>query len=176
MPVPWTNEEELQLLKEVSEQKTFDNIAIIHNRSESAIELRLKKLIYDNIISGKKKSSMAKLLHVEPDKIKQYYYEYKGFIEKKGLKMDNANLSEIERSMDKTNSTKKHKEKEKNKDKHGGAHNKDNKVKERLLKLEKENKIMKEILDNIGMKKKIDKLIDNGFLNEKIKSVIKRVK
>ena len=174
MPVPWTKDEEIKLLKEIADKKSISELAKIHDRSENAIELRLKKLIYDNIVGGKSKSSLAKLLNIEPDKIKQYYYEYKGFIEKKGMTVDKEKLSDIEHKLDKDISREKSKKSEKS-DKSNKS-KKEEKIKDRLRKLEKENKVMKEILDNIGMKKKIDKLIDHGFLNSKIKSIIKKIK
>src|ERR1700744_2554056 len=80
----WTQEEELKLLKEITNGQTLDNLALVHDRSSSALELRLKKIIYDNVSAGQTERAMAKLLNLPEDKIKQYFYEYKGFIEKKG--------------------------------------------------------------------------------------------
>ena len=73
----WTQEEELQFLKNLSAGKNLEELAIIHNRSVSALELRLKKIVYDNILNGTSQTSLALLLKIPEDKIVQYCYEYK---------------------------------------------------------------------------------------------------
>lgn len=90
-PVVWDKNEELNFLQEIASGKSMDNIAKDHDRSASALDLRLKKIIFDNITAGKKEESMAKLLNMPQDKVKQYFYEYKGFLEKKGKLNDTVN-------------------------------------------------------------------------------------
>ena len=41
----WAKEEELRFIKGVAGGKTFDELAVVHNRTSSALELRLKKII-----------------------------------------------------------------------------------------------------------------------------------
>lgn len=88
-PVVWDKNEELKFLQEIASGKSMEIIAKEHDRSASALDLRLKKIIFDNITAGKKEESMAKLLNMPHDKVKQYFYEYKGFLEKKG-KLDDV--------------------------------------------------------------------------------------
>ncbi len=61
----------------------MDSIATTLGRTSSALDLRLKKIIYDNMTAGKSPESLSALMHIPVDKIQQYYYEYKGFLEKK---------------------------------------------------------------------------------------------
>jgi hypothetical protein len=172
---PWTKDEERKLLNAISQGQTFDNISKIHNRSPNALELRLKKIIYDNIIKSSDASQMiqklASILKLPQDKVNQFYYEYKGFIEKKqpehktiqidqnlsnqsaGAPAPTINLS--------INSVEK-------KNKSIDIDEKNRKIDI----LQKENKLMRDILDNIKMKNKIKKLIKDGKLNKKIKSKI----
>ena len=80
----WTNQEEINFIKDISMGQKISDLANKYNRSTSALELRIKKIIYDNIISGKNEYNLSKILKIPKEKIKQYYYEYHGFLEKKG--------------------------------------------------------------------------------------------
>jgi len=88
----WVKEEELRFIKGVASGKTFDELAITHNRTASALELRLKKIIYDNVSKGNEVSKLAKGLNLDKNKVTQYYYSYAEFREKNGKyvkKIDN---------------------------------------------------------------------------------------
>jgi hypothetical protein len=85
----WNKEEEIKLLNSISSGILIEEIAKNTNRSSSAIDLRLKKIIFDNITAGKTINSLAKMIKLPEDKVQQYYYEYKGFLEKKG-KLNNT--------------------------------------------------------------------------------------
>ena len=66
----WTAEEEIKLVNDISKGKTFSDLKDQYNRTELALELRLKKIIYENINAGKTASSLAKSLKLQEDKIK----------------------------------------------------------------------------------------------------------
>jgi hypothetical protein len=83
MPQVWTKDEEVNFLKDISAGKNINEIALQYNRSPSALNLRLKKIIYENMKGGAKEESLAKLLHMDINKVKQLFYEYQGFIDKK---------------------------------------------------------------------------------------------
>ena len=70
----WTNQEESQLLKLIASGKTYKELSGGFNRSENALELRVKKIVYENISNNKPADKIAKLLNMPEDKIMQYYY------------------------------------------------------------------------------------------------------
>ncbi|ARF08789.1 hypothetical protein Catovirus_1_839 [Catovirus CTV1] len=153
----WTKEEEIEFVKDISNGKELNDLAGKYNRSANALGLRLKKIIYDNIESGRSEKKLANITKISEDKIKQYYYEYKGFIEKKNKTI------------------------EKNKNLEGGGdqsiqNSDNNSYMNKIDKMEKENKIMNTIIQNIHLKKDIHKLIKSGVIDPKIKQFIKKVK
>lgn len=151
----WTREEELKLVKQVAGGKSFSDIGKEHDRSESAIKLKVQKIVFNNIVGGKSASNISNKLNLPLDTIKQYFYSYKDFYEKKkGEVKFNVNLLEDN--------------KEKPKLQEGGS-NLENKIK----KLESQNSIMKTILDNRDMKKQIKKLAKEGKIDSDIINLIK---
>lgn len=187
----WTKEEELDLIKDIANGLQIDHIAIKRNRSNSAIELRLKKIIYENIIAGRSPETMAKKLHMHVDKIKQYFYSYKDFKEKHSGHVDDvtnlkANHSDIfnehKHRSEHTVFSKLHKEieqiKENTDDKHGVLHggakldNLENKIKQ----LELENKLINLIVENKQLNSQLSKLIKEGKVDKNIKVAIKNIR
>jgi len=174
----WTREEELELIKNISNKVSFTDIATKHNRSVSAIELRLKKIIYENVTSGKQFETISKLLNIDIDKIKQYYYSYKEFSEKHDQQLEQPvitnnqqintnNLENINKfNMDNIFSPKYVQS--------GG--NKLNKIERKLKKLELENKILHLIVENKEMTHKLNKLIKDGKVDKSVKKLIKTVR
>ena len=191
----WTREEEINLVKNISGGVTFADLAIKHDRSENAIELRLKQIIYENVLSGKSIDSLSKTLNMNKDRVQQYYYAYKDFIEKKtgGSKINNnvhiptvINIDKpkpiiptrqvvatfeqhkepvIEKHLDITEMT-------------GGNKNKSklDKINNKLKKLELENKIMKLIVENKDLSSKLNNLIKDKKVDANVKNVIKLVR
>ena len=78
----WTIQEESQLLKFIASGKTAKELAGGFNRSENALELRIKKIIYENISNNKSINKIAELLHMQKDIVMQHYYSYKDYVEK----------------------------------------------------------------------------------------------
>lgn len=85
MPVPWTKEEEIKLINEIKDKKSFEEISKIHDRTISALMMRYNKIVYDNIEAGKNKKSLAKLFNKSIESITQSYYEHKAFLDKKEI-------------------------------------------------------------------------------------------
>ena len=92
----WTRDEELILMKEISNGETLEDISTKHHRSIPSVELRLKKIIFENVNGGKKIENVASVLNLPVNKIREYFYSYKEFREKhKSIEeLDNANLEE----------------------------------------------------------------------------------
>ncbi len=166
----WDKEEEKEFIKQIGEGRSMSDIAIKHERTETAMELRLKKIIYDNIEKGYSAEKLSKIIKLPQDKINQYYYEYKGFIEKK---------DKIKNSKEEKLNEKKEETKISTMNIIGGYQSEKKDIsdnnKDKMAILEKENRIMKEILDNIQMKNKINKLIDNGYLDKDIRRKIGKI-
>jgi len=161
MPTPWTKDEEKQMIKQLKENKTFDQIAKIHNRSISAMLMRYNKIIYDNVKAGKSKTSLAKLLNTSTEKITQAYYEHKSFLEKKEItsnkSIEKPTVSSIKDSV---------KENIKGQKKIIES--------DKLKVLERENQILKKLIENIRMKQKLGEAIGKKELMNKVLDLIKK--
>lgn len=186
----WTPEEELKLLTDISAGKKFSDLAPIYNRSDSALELRLKKIIYENIQFGKKSiNSLHKSTNIPESTINQYFYSYKDYLEKqqkikekKGedVKTVVDNVVNIINSAnyptDQTAQNNIHK---------GGSSNKldsllhisklDKKIDKLATKLEKENKLLGAIVENKMLKNQINKLNKKNELDDDMKKIIKKM-
>ena len=168
MPVSWNKDEEKQLIKELKEKKTYDEISKIHNRSVSAIIMRLNKIIYDNIEAGKSKNSLAKLIGIPADKITQSYYEHKAFMEKKQIesKKSESDESNSLKSKEETNSIKSKED--------TNSNDKYKKLMKKMIVLQKENQIMKELIENLKLKKSLGKELNNESLMKDLMKIIKK--
>ena len=157
MNARWTLDEEKQLIKAIKHGKTLDNLAKEFNRSENALELRIKKIIYDTISEKKSLKSIAKSLNFNEDKVKQYFYSYKDMMEKKGKKT--IDIVDDDRDKDKD----KHKKRDKDKVSHKPS---------KLERIKKQNDQMMIILKHIELKKEIKKAIkSNKFTDNQIKMI-----
>lgn len=164
----WTRDEELNLIKDISAGVSLEKLAEKHNRSISAIELRLKKIIYENMLAGKSLDMISKLLNISEDKTRQYFYSYKEFKEKHTGLVDDINISN---KID-------NEEKQNVEIQSGGksSNEKMDKIKSKLKKMEEENKIIKLIVENKELTHKLNKLIKDGKLDESVKKLIKIIR
>ena len=76
----WTNDEELKLIKSISVGKSIEQIATDHNRSISAVDMRLKKIIYENISSGLSIDRISKLLNLPNKSLKKQLHQNSSYI------------------------------------------------------------------------------------------------
>jgi len=160
----WTTEEESKLLKSISSGKTCKELCGGFNRSENALELRLKKIIFENISNGKPADRISTLLNMPKDKIMQHYYSYKDYIDKQTNK--NQSGGDINVS-DKINKNIKFNEIN---NINGG-----NNINNNLENLEIQNKKMKLLIENYILKHKLSKILkarDNKLYKETIKTLI----
>jgi hypothetical protein len=164
----WTIEEESKLLKSISTGKTCKELCGGFNRSENALELRLKKIIFENISNGKPADRISTLLNMPKDKIMQYYYSYKDYVDKQQNKQSGGDINVSE----KINQTTKLEQINKNMNINtnnisGGYDNLEN--------LETQNKKMKLLIENYILKQKLSKILkarDNKLYKETIKTLI----
>lgn len=162
----WTVEEESKLLKLIASGKTCRELSGANynfNRSENALELRLKKIIYENINNNKSPDKISQLLNIPRDKIMQSYYSYKDYIEKQkqtgGISDDdNKNLSVSNNMSNKINNLQNNFNKQTDIKQNGG----DNFG---LDKIERQNRKMKLLLENYILKQKLAKLLKNNNNN-----------
>lgn len=155
----WTKDEELLLVKEVSKGESFAEIAVSHDRSQSAVELKLKKIIFNNVLGGKHINQISSKLKIPLETTKQYFYSYKEFYEKKkgSIAIDDKLLLDENKI--------EHREKQ------IGGH----KIERKVEQLETKNKIMKLVLENRSLSKQINKLIKEGKMSSDIKDFIKKL-
>lgn len=189
----WTNEEELNLVKDISTGSTLDAIAQKHGRSVTAVELRLKKIIYVNACSGKSIETISKLLKIPEDRVRQHFYAYKDFKEKNtkvvdkvineqiggDIKIDGQNQlnqSNNNSSNNNISNTNGYNNSIVTNNMNGGNINKNSKVESKLKKLEMENKILKLIVENKDLTHKLNKLIKEGKIDKSVKDFIKTVR
>jgi hypothetical protein len=190
----WDKNEELKLIRDIADGASLEDISKTSSRSTSAIELRLKKIIYENSLSGRSIKNISELLNISEDKTRQYFYSYKDFREKRTGLIDKPipqnggqNENNIHPQQNNTqpqqnniqpqfndiqqqqhfNNTQQYDENE-NKVK--------SKVKSKLHKLESENKLLKLIVENRELTHRLNKLIDDGKINENVKGLIKLLK
>ena len=168
MPVPWSKEEEIKLINEIKEKKSYEEISKIHDRSISALMMRYNKIVYDNIEAGKSKKSLGKLFNKSVESITQSYYEHKAFLDKKDItnqkKEDDKNTekNKVDKS-EKINTEKS----EKNDDKYA-------KLLQKINIIQKENILLKEIIENIKTKNKLNKSLNDKELFNEIIRLIKK--
>lgn len=178
----WNKNEELELIKDICKGVPLNDIATKHNRSSSAIELRLKKIIYENVISGKSLSEIASILSMDEERIRQYFYSYKDFREKHKLSTHDItnNITHDVVSIECKNkdmNTNNNQNSNSNNIMVGGRIDKSNsKIEHELNKLELENKALRLILENKMLTSKINKLIKEGSLDKDIKKIIKNIR
>jgi len=147
--------EEEKLIKEISKGLDIDDISKLHNRSYNAIELRIKKIIYDNLSinnSSNKVDKLAKLFKLSKDTINQFYKDYKHFIDRK--------QTEKEKTENKT---------ENNKTEPAS------KKMDSLNKLKEQNDKLKIIIDNIRLKEEFNILLKKKKNKNMIENISKLI-
>ena len=168
--IKWTRQHELELVNTVAKGGSLESFSQLHNRSKTATELRLKKIIYENYIGGRSLESISKLLNIDFDKITQYYYSFKDFKEKQNKNIDqhqHATMGVV------TNPDAKQIQ-------YGGETlsnvDKLNGIKLKLKKIEIENKILKLIVENKNLTEQLNKLISDKKIDPSVKQLIKILK
>lgn len=171
----WEKNEEAQLLKGIVAGKSINDISQELQRGENAIQLRLKKIIYDNLNQNKSINDISKVLNMPKERITQYYYSYKEHMEKQEKIKDIKNINNLQGGEQNklninpivdpnlkpninTNITNKQS---------GGS---------KIDELEKQNKQMKLIIENHILKKKLSKILkqsDYHKYQEVLKSLAK---
>lgn len=177
----WVKEEELRFVKGVASGKTLDELAIIHNRTSSALELRLKKIIYDNVSKGTEVSKLAKGLNLDKNKVTQYYYSYAEFREKNGKDTTyNKQKNKSEKGTHGKTSDAKQTGGEipqtdiinvPNIHESGKVEN----IMEKISILDEQNKLLEVVIKNNKMKKHVYRLYKEGQLDDETKVMLKKI-
>ena len=205
MNTRWTLEEEKKLIREVKNGSNLSGLSKELNRSENALELRIKKIIYDSIAGNKSINSISRSLNLPEEKVKQYFYSYKDMMEKTGKKtidIDKKNdidknketdiLSNINLQMqiNENNKEKKNNKGDKEEKEYKGGsrkehkrnskkdHHKDHHKDHRQIdldKLKRQNDKMETILKNIQLKNEIKKALKTNKLDKREIKIVKDV-
>ena len=164
MNARWTLEEEKKLIKSVKNGTSLEIMSKEFGRSENALELRIKKIIYDTVAEKKSIDSIAKSLKITEDKTKQYFYSYKDMLEKNGKKtidlIDNGDKKDSKKDL-KTNRL------DRKTNKVDLKTNKPSYID--IDKIKKQNEHMTIILKHIELKKEIKRLLSDGKIDKKLK-------
>lgn len=183
----WTKDEELNFIKGISEGRSMDDLSVVHDRTPSALELRLKKIIYDNVSKGRTTKSLSRLLNMSRDKILQYHFSYADWREKNGkpakkIDIDAEQSGGGKREKDKSKKRKKKREKrektkkkrrkhKKKRDRQSGG-NVDDKIKE----LDDQNRLFETIIKNNSMKEQIRAMYKDKNIDDSIRKIIRIIK
>jgi hypothetical protein len=174
MNTRWTLDEEKLLIRTIKSGESLEKLSKELDRSENALELRVKKIIYDNIAANKPISSLSRNFNLPTDKIKQYFYSYKDMMDKKGKTTVDINENNEDNKDNKDNKDNRdnilsnierhvNKETDKERDKHNDKHK--DKQKE-ISKIKMQNEKMETILKNIELKTELKKAIKANKLDK----------
>jgi hypothetical protein len=171
MNTRWTLEEEKRLIKAVKHGNDLSSLAKELDRSENALELRVKKIIYDTIAANKSISSISRNLNLSEDKIRQYFYSYKDMMDKKGkstIDINENNKEEANEKEDRNVLSQLGRETQHKKSHKSNSH-KTNKVHDtsNLEKIKLQNEKIGIILKNIELKHELKKAIKDNKLDKK---------
>ena len=165
----WSVEEEKMLINDIKNNKSFQELSLKYNRSPNALELRIKKIIYDNISANKSVKLIGGHLNLPEDKIMQYYYSYKEMLEKKGQpvnnleKTNNIPVKNIKKIDGGNNLSVKQ----------NGGINRDNESKSTIDNIKEQNDVFEEILKNVRSRQKLLKLLKDNKLDANMKLLLK---
>ena len=180
MNARWNINEEKQLINDIAQSKTYSELASKYNRSANALELRIKKIVYDNVTNNRTPEMIGGTLNLPVDKVKQYYYSYKEMLEKRGKPVSNIDFKNINVNDNnipvgnkniKNNLTGGDVKNNNVKLIGGNVKNKD----DRLNGIMQENETFKEIINNIKMRHKLRKLLKAGKLSPEMKDILKNI-
>ena len=73
----WTQDKELELITMIKNNINVEDIAKRFNKSKHEIELRLGKIIHENLKGNKTIDIISKLINMSNDKIVKYHCLYK---------------------------------------------------------------------------------------------------
>lgn len=151
----WTHDEELKMLKLIRNKISIEEIAKKHDRDIHSIELRLQKIIYENIsINNNDAKTVSLTLNLPYEDVIHKYQSYKSAIE------SNKELNrELNRELNK----------EINEER-------DQELDLKIKKLERENKLIRLILENKVLHKKLNEQIKKNNINKNILDIIKNMR
>jgi hypothetical protein len=151
----WTHNEELKLIKSIKNKKSIEEIAKMHNRDSSSIELRLDKIIYENMERNNDVEYISSILNLTQDEIIKKYNSYKKYkLQINELNhLNNLNNFYNSNNLDQLND-----------------------LDQKMLKLERENKFIKLILENKFLHKRLNEQIKKKVINHNIIDIIKNMR
>lgn len=170
MNTRWTLEEEKKLIKAIKHGDDFSSLAKELDRSENALELRVKKIIYDTIAANKSVSSISRNLNLSEDKVRQYFYSYKDMMDKKGKTTIDINGNDDKNdNKDKEDKDNKNILSQISRETHHKKIHKSNKISDisNLEKIKLQNEKINIILKNIELKQELKKALKNNKLDKK---------
>jgi hypothetical protein len=95
----WTEKEEIELINNLRNKLSLEEIALRHKRSIHSIESKIEKIIYDNItFNGNDIKKISIAFNIPIEEVIKKYNNYKIFFEKKEKPI---NINDIEKKIEK---------------------------------------------------------------------------
>jgi len=171
----WTKETELLMIRDFVRIGDINIIAKKYNKTVGDIELRIKKIIYENIEYGKSREVIASKFKISIDKVNEYYNSYKNIIESK-MKKELFDKPSIHQSggIDGYQQAIEEMKKEIVADTPVRPVVEENvdKLETIAKEIELRNKVMQLIIENKKLQEKIDELIENKKIDDSVKEIL----
>lgn len=157
----WTQDEEINLIKNLRNKLTIEQIAQKHNRDIKSIELRIQKIIYENIVNnGKSINTISKIMNLNENDIMKYYNKYKELKDDYVRKEKKQKIEKIEKNYDVVEN----------------KNDENKKFENAIMVLERENKFIKLLFENKILQKRLSEEIAQGRISENIRDFIKQLR
>ena len=148
----WTNIEELELVKQLNSNIPIDTIAKNLNKTKVSIDIKLNKIIYDNMKKHNDIKMISQKLNLTENDASNRYKIYESYKKEYDEKRGNKQLTDDNES------------------------NNSEDVDKKIEKLEKENKLIKLLLDNKKLHCELRNQIDKKNVNSSIYNLIKKIR
>lgn len=177
----WDKEEKKRLIGLFSSGKSYGDIGVILDRSESAIRLRLQSIVYDGLVDrGLKVEDIRSMLNTDAGTVVQLFYAHRQFKEGRGEEVIPSDKADklIMGSASKRKAVKSGKKVDDlvPDDDDSTRTFRSTSIKQAgLAKAEQENRVMEAIIKNREYRKQIKKLYKDGKLTETEKKSLEQV-
>jgi len=190
--IKWSQEEEIKLAKLIKNKVSLDVVSKQLNRSIKSIELRLQKIIYENMSGGKSVDHVSKLLNMAESEVLRKYNLYREYKDKNtahehlnklkhnqqgGFQQNSLPIShfqyQMNQNMNHMNEIQHMNENMINERNSGGAIKN---IDQKMDKIKRENEFIKLLLENKVLHQRLNELISKKKIDKNIMDVIKEMR
>jgi len=153
----WTREDEISFIKDISQGLSIEQLTSNYNKNVFALDLKLKKIIHENIQAGISMDVITKALNLSQEKVLEHDANYVQY-EKLSKNIIGNQQSEEHKVLE------------------GGGESLASRMNKKMKQLNEENQILKTIIENKELHKKLNKLIKSGSIDANVKLLLKQLK